>query len=351
MSLADLAAWTNELAERLPPVRRVFGVARSGMIPAATLSACLGAELWSLNQNSGEIVHLGTGTRMIGVELGEGADLVVDDSAWTGGSMRKATAILRRHGIEPIRAAIITSPKTDPQAIDLAAVSIDNHLFAWNASHAPWSHTVAFDIDGLFCRDFTAEEDDDGPRYLAAMQAMRPNLWRSKKPLHFVTARLEKYRSPTVAWLESIGQPIASLSIGPWDTIEDRSRDDVPAWKAERIKALGLGLFIDSSDYVARRVNELIGVPSAATDSGRFYLKKPSLPPDLLTRRVQCSHRGPSVESVPCSGCWSKGHEVEVPVYSCAIHGRAHTLRVKAPASKIGRPCWLCEDAVDSRQL
>lgn len=282
---------------------------------------------------------------MLGIDVSNGNDLVVDDSAWSGGSMTKATSILRRHGIDPIRAAIITSPKTNPQAIDVAAVSIDQHLFEWNASHAPWSHTVAFDIDGLFCRDFTADEDDDGPKYLAAMQTMSPSLWRSKKPLHFVTARLEKYRDPTVAWLESIGQPIASLSMGPWETIEDRSRDDVPAWKAETIKALGLRLFIDSSDYVARRVNELIGVPSAASDSRRFYLANPEIPKDLIAKRINCKHRGSAIDSVQCSGCWSKGHEVEVPVYSCELHERAHTLRVKASKSQIGHSCWLCEDA------
>lgn len=347
LSVADLHAFTVELIAQLPPIRRVVGIARSGMLPASIIATHLGCELWSIEQHSGQLLHLGTGVRMQDVELGPGSDLLIDDSAFSGRAMRACTEHLRRHGWDPLRAVVIAQPDLAAGTVDFYARSTLPHVFEWNLCHAPWVGIIAWDIDGVLCRDFTAEEDDDGDRYLAAMMSMQPTQWRSKKPLHLVTARLERYRAATLAWLEKIGQPVASLTMGPWSSRDDRERDDVAAWKATVMEDRGLYDLLDSSDYIARRVNELTGRQTISTDSRRVYVPRQK-PADVLTRSIPCENRGPLIDHVSCSGCWSRGAQVTVPVFECGVHGRCHTLRVHELRSKVGQGCFACEDRIDA---
>lgn len=343
LSVADLHAFTLELIEQLPPIRRVVGIARSGMLPASIIATHLGCELWSIEQHTGQLLHLGTGVRMRDIALGPGSDLLIDDSAFSGRAMQSCTDHLQRHGWDPLRAVIIAQPELPAGTVDFYARSTLPHVFEWNLTHAPWINIIAWDIDGVLCRDFTRHEDDDGDRYLETMLSMKPTQWRSKRPLHLVTARLEKYRDPTMAWLERIGQPVASLTMGPWATRDERERDDVAAWKATVMEERKLFDLLDSSDYIARRVNELTGRQTIATDSRRVYVPK-RRPPEVLTPSIPCSHRGQVLEHVQCSGCWSRGQQVDVPVFGCKIHGKCHTLRVHELRSKVGQSCVACED-------
>lgn len=255
----DLIRDALSLTERLPPIRRVFGVARSGLIPAAAIACAMSAELWTVDIHSRKIREAGTGFRMGAVSVPDDApSLIVDDSAYTGRSLEAAAAAVAPLDCRPLKCAIYTAPKM-ARKLDLFASVLREHVFEWNVGAAPYSDSLGFDLDGILCRDFALDEDDDGPRYLAAMRAMRPTVIRIRRPASIITARLERYRDETEAWLRRHGHVWRSLDLGPWSTNEERTFDEIVRWKSERLVARGVSTFIESCPHLARSIHDRTG--------------------------------------------------------------------------------------------
>jgi hypothetical protein len=188
--------------------------------------------------------------------------LLVDDTAWHGVSMAEASEMVGRAfpGAEVLRVAIYATTQSQ-ERLDAWACTYDGvHYLQWNLFNSGHADRLATDFDGILCPDFTAEQDDDGPGYLAALRA-RPALQTPRRrPLPaIITARLEKYREPTLAWLARYGIRCRKLVMGPWGSQAERSRSDVAAWKAEQFLATGLDLFVESDPRQARRIRELTG--------------------------------------------------------------------------------------------
>lgn len=266
----QLVSDTLSLVPRLPVLRAVIGVARSGILPASVLATHLGAELHSLDNRTGEILEMGRGRRFE-TQKPAGKVLLVDDSIYSGFAMRKAVEAVRKwNGEQPVTAAIYARPST-ASCVDLVARLTERHWFAWNLFNHPLIEHWAFDLDGVLCRDFRAEEDDDGEQYLAAMRTMQGTANRPRKPVTIITARLERYRTPTLMWLESVGIPVEKLVMGPWKTKQEREASDVWQWKTEQIKALGKQAYVESSRHGAVRIHRATGMPVICTDTGEAF--------------------------------------------------------------------------------
>lgn len=258
------------IVPKLPPIRTVVGIARSGIIPASVLATHLGAELHSLDNRTGEVRELGRGRRFED-QKPAGQVLLVDDSIYSGYAMQRASSFVEKAtGIKPITAVIYARPATAYQ-VDHVARLTERHWFAWNLFNHPLIEHWAFDLDGVFCRDFTAEEDDDGERYLEAMRGMLGNANRPRKPVAIVTARLEKYRTPTLSWLEAMDIPVERLVMGSWKTKQEREADDVWKWKASQIKRLQKQAYVESGRYGAVLIHRHTGLPVICTDTGEAF--------------------------------------------------------------------------------
>jgi len=335
ITTARLVEDTLSLAPELASPRRIVGIARSGLIPASVLSTVLGSELWSIDQHSLELQPLGTGTRMKDVAV-DGSTLLVDDSTWTGNAMARCRqAVERTFGDRPECLAIY-----GPPSAKLAGVRIlrrmHNHWFQWNMPNAPFVDRLGWDLDGVFCRDFSIDEDDDGPRYLKAMRTMRPTWVRPRKPITIVTARLERYRSETEAWLASQRIPVRRLVMGPWTSKAEREASDVWSWKADQCTELGVSMFVESSSIGAARITELAGIVCLSLDDGRIH--KP--PQETLIRDgSDCRHRGEPIGQVECRSC---GGRKMVDVFTCAIHDRCHLEFVEDDFGVAGERCRWC---------
>lgn len=278
VTTADLIADTHALVARLPPLRRVYGIARSGMIPASVIACALSAELWSVDIHRGVAIEVGTGFRMGAVAIPPDApSLVIDDSAYTGVSLERAMAIVAQHEptAAPLKAAVYSSRKLAPR-LDLHAATMTHHVFEWNLGAAPYSDILGFDLDGVLCRDFTAEEDDDGERYLAAMLAMRPSPIRIRRPAAIITARLVRYRQETEFWLRRHGHLWRSLDLGPWSSRTTRTFGRVADWKAERIIARSIGTFVESCPHLAMALARRTGRLIACSTTRELHVPGPS---------------------------------------------------------------------------
>ena len=74
-----------------------------------------------------------------------------------------------------------------------------------------------------------------------------------------ITARLEKYRAETEAWLADYGIRYKELVMGPWLTKAERERSDVAAWKAKEFDRTGLELFVESDPAQAKAIHRQTG--------------------------------------------------------------------------------------------
>ena len=256
-------------ARRLLPffhdVDAVVGISRSGLLPATALAVELHRPLYSVGRHNG-VVALDGGRRM--VRRVDKRDLkkilLIDDTIARGVIMTAVLPVVKKHfpDSEVITAAIYV-PASGLHFVDYCAVEYDMpHYLLYNLWSAP-SHCnwTLFDMDGILCEDFLPEDDDDGPRYLAAMKTRKP-IWLPRySPIRIVTARLERYREPTLAWLKEHNIEVGELVMGPWANNKERA-GKIVQWKAARYaERKRVRLFVESDPIQAREIASLTKRP------------------------------------------------------------------------------------------
>lgn len=324
---------TLSLVPKLPPIDCVVGIARSGLIPASTLATHLGCDLWSLDHRTGELSELGHGIRH--QPRGRERVLLVDDSVWSGMAIEAGKRrLIEAWGVTPTTLAVYARPQSR-HLVDLSQHAVEPHLFEWNLCNAPYIQSVAFDLDGVMCRDLARDEDDDGERYLAAIESLTPTHRRPRKPVKIITARLERYREPTEAWLAKHGIVAEQLIMGPWATMQEREANDVWGWKAGEAKRLGVTIMVESSRVGAARIADAAGITAIATDDGSVHAPRRKAKESIDISA--CIHRGELIETITCRGC---GGAKQVDVYACGVHGRSH--QVPANDHRAGMSCKGC---------
>lgn len=263
-----LAEDTLKLIPQLPPdVSHIVGVSRSGLAPATLLAMTLHLPITILRHHQGDYVAGGNGWRLNGNRTTEGTILVVDDTTMTGNSLNRTKHVLRDMSGEKLFAAVYVNPsaiaKPDVWVHDLPWP----HLLEWNLFNSVLLDSFAIDFDGILCHDCPPADDDDGERYLAWMENVRPLHLVRKSPVKLIiTARLEKYRPQTLAWMERWGVRAKELRMGPWRSLAERRASDVAAWKATELKeflsrrsGIRPRFYIESDPHQARRIADITG--------------------------------------------------------------------------------------------
>lgn len=265
ITLSDLRADTLVLASQLPPtITRIVGIARSGMMPASMLACLWHVPLWSTSPKG--LVDLGTTYRLKPANAPRDHVLLVDDTAHRGKAMERYGAVVRSRwrDAELTRAVVYTTPFAR-KWVDVAAVELPPpHYLEWHLFNSPYAH-AAMDFDGVLCHDIAPEDDDDGPRYRAALANAKPKyLVRSCRVPLIVTARLDRpeYREITQRWLSGHGIQVDRLVMGPWKSLAQRNQPGrVARWKAKTYQDSDLKLFIESDPDQARQIARDSGKP------------------------------------------------------------------------------------------
>lgn len=283
VSLAQYTRDIHHLASMVPAdVKTIVGVARSGITPAAIIASLLHLPLLSIRQTKNDIVEVGNGWRLGGNQhiVRGGNALVVDDTVMTGNSLRAIESLVAKHFPGSQTCAVYVNPlahrKPDFWSRDLGWP----HLLEWNIFNSVLSPNIAVDFDGILCHDCPPGSDDDGPRYLDFIRNARPKYIARKVPIPMiVTARIEKYREETLAWLRRHGMHTYNLVMHPAATLTERRRDDIAAFKAShyldwakrhRPRPAPI-IFIESEDWQARRIAEISKLMTICPDSGGVY--------------------------------------------------------------------------------
>jgi len=246
----------------------VAGVARSGLYPASMVAMWLHKPMIVVSQSSGKIVEAGNGWRLGNghnhVKPSTGKVLVVDDTVMTGGSQAIIRRVVGKQFQNVVYATVYCNPAANLGKPDIHAVDLQwPHMLEWNLFNSVISASTAVDFDGILCHDCRPEQDDDGPRYLDFIQNAKPLYLPRKEPLPLiVTARIEKYREATEAWLKQHGVRWNRLVMHPAKSTRERERTDVAAYKAEHferwakthIPSPGPVMFIESEHSQAREI-------------------------------------------------------------------------------------------------
>jgi adenine/guanine phosphoribosyltransferase-like PRPP-binding protein len=285
ITLEQYGSDIRRLAQIVPnDVDIVAGVSRSGLYPATMIAMMLHKPMVVVNQQTGNITIPGNGWRLANqqrhIEPKGNRVLVIDDTTMTGGSqslIRKAVA--GKYG-QVTYATVYCNPNANLGMPDIHAVSLPwPHLLEWNLFNSILSPSMATDFDGILCRDCTREEDDDGERYLNFIRTANPLYLMRKSVIPLiVTARLEKYREETVAWLGRHGMKAEKIIMGPWSNNQERSRVDLGAWKGEHFMAWSKGrggvkplIFAESEERQAKRVAKVSGGLVVCPAAGRCF--------------------------------------------------------------------------------
>lgn len=270
ITLNDLVRMTIDLMPRIIKPKAIVAIPRSGVIPASIISTLTHSPLYTVNQKTLDICFVGSGSRFD--EKGSSGEFVylVDDSSYSGGTIKTVKeAVIKKFSAE-IKTVTPISSEIYFDKIDIYHSCYDNHFFEWNIynTHAK----CAFDLDGVLCRDFNKNEDDDGPIYIDAMQNMDISTIQPRRyPISIVTARLEKYREITEKWLSSKGFKIKELHMGPWETKGERNLVDIGLWKSNIINGMDEQIFVESDLDIAKTIKRNTKKSVICSTTGDVY--------------------------------------------------------------------------------
>lgn len=276
-SIADLDRLIVANLHRVPrDVDAVVGIPRSGTLAASALALHLQLPLADFQMFlAGRRAYRRSTTKTAECR----SILLVDDTVLHGTAMRDAVKEIRRVApkLRIVRTAIFDSPVTPDGSVDLAFERLPGpRAFAWNL----WKHKRldrwAFDMDGVFCRDPSKEENDDGPRYLEFLRTAEPRFLPTRPIGWIITARLEKYREETLAWLDrhrvTLTGGIVMMNLP--DKAARMARGDRGGYKAEAYAALSTKqaeLYVESDRKQAHRIAERTGRAVWCVETQTFY--------------------------------------------------------------------------------
>jgi len=232
----------------------VIGVPRSGLVVASQMSIRMGLPLYSIGEYGP--IYLGGGRRVRNRVI-EGIPkkaLLVEDSTNSGTSVTEAVRWMGDE-MESWGVSIAAVYATPSQIKNIDEYHRELELPHWFEWHLMWSSclmeqlNVGVDFDGILCPDFTAEQDDDGWRYLDAMKKAKCLVPQGTYIHAIITARLEKYRPWTEEWLNRFGISYKHLIMGQWASKAERESACIGSYKAEYINKFGCRLFIESCPH------------------------------------------------------------------------------------------------------
>lgn len=246
---ADRAAATSRLTGMVPStVTAVAGVSRSGISSALQIAELLHIHPFSISTEC-ELTELSHGFRFKGARADDGDLLIVDDTVASGTSMKKLKANSKQiTGRTKILYAVTFASVDARHLVDFYAEDLDlPHYLEWNFFNSVHSPNTALDFDGILCRDCRTEEDDDGHAYEIFLATAEPKYLPRRVPVPLiVTARLEKYRPQTEAWLSRWGIRWDKLVMGPWASLEERRANYSSQFKGQAFADSTCSIFVES---------------------------------------------------------------------------------------------------------
>jgi uncharacterized HAD superfamily protein len=233
----DMWAVIQDMAMRMPDVDAIAGVPISGLAPAGMLSAATGVKCVPIESVPDGIKKI----------------LVLEDAS--GYAKMRDQRLGQADGRRVLYGAVYACDAA--LSLDfIGAVAPKPRIFTWNITKSDNCKRIAFDLDGVLCRDPLPHEIDYGPKYAAFIETADPLRVVKSYLGWIVTGRMERYRDQTEAWLLKHGIRYRELIMAPDNqthTMEAHAKHKA-AFLASHPDCL---LFVESSPNQAARIAEL----------------------------------------------------------------------------------------------
>jgi len=279
-SITDLNRLILSKIDRIPAdTQLVVGIPRSGMVPAIIIAQALNLPYTDLQSFiDGKMYTSPHDFTEITPERYKNI-LIVDDSVASGNAITKARAMLQNlESLFNLKYCAIYIVPVKVKMVDIYFETLAlPQVFQWNVFHHTVLEKACFDIDGVLCEDPTLGQDDDGPLYRDFLINAKPLYIPECKIGTIVTSRLEKYRKETEEWLQK--HNIRYNQLVMYNPGKTKKSDYIhpAALKASVYKSLNYFLFIESSYYQARKINQITGKPVLCTEIFEMITESESL--------------------------------------------------------------------------
>lgn len=269
VTMDELMGWASDWASELPgSYDLVIGIPRSGLLVANIIAIKMGKPL-----STPELFL--RGECWMGGGIKPPADfrkiLLVDDSVSSGKSMEDAAAAVRSRapGARLTRAALIAGENSAGR-VDLSFKTIAApRLFEWNMLHTKRGVLVC-DLDGVICENCPPGFDADEAAYAAWIRTARPYLIPAFRVDYILSARLERYRPETEAWLAAHGVNYGELLL--WDVKEKKDRNGFYSkYKIAALLKIKPDMVWESNSGQARDIWDATKIPTLCTDTKVLY--------------------------------------------------------------------------------
>jgi uncharacterized HAD superfamily protein len=266
-SIKDLS---RDIREKLLPalprdIGIVYGIPRSGMIPATIIATALGAKLGVL----GCPTFIGARQRNFALPMGD-KTLVVDDSVHHGRAIAGARAELDCLGAGYYTCAVYAHSRSTHLVDFFADVLDDQRIFEWNFSGIKFAGTFCWSLDRVICML--------APRLTGGLVDGIEDL-RSARPLYLpqirvraiIAERAERWRTDTEAWLAKYGVVYDELIMLPNYTEVRQSLISVARYKVQCLKETGCEVLVEGQDNIAKMIAGFTGLQVLSVESMRLY--------------------------------------------------------------------------------
>lgn len=282
VSYKELIQDTENLCEVNPQWRNlagVVGIPRSGMIPASQIAMRFNLPLVDLRSF---LTHAGCfySFRNAPARNPSQRILLVDDSTWSGNSLRSA---IQDISIHPLLNSLIVEPVAIYGNPDLADFYCQRKLasprmFEWNWQRNDYLQETMTDLDGILCYDPNPTKTRDIAYYNDWISNPIPKHLLSQKVRAIVSSRLEKYRAETEYWLNTYKIQYQELVLLDC-TEEERHIGNLHAeHKVRWFSNSNSPLFIESdlaqARHIHRRVNKAVLCPATSAHPSIFFKKR-----------------------------------------------------------------------------
>ena len=284
-SFSDLETSCNLLLEKLPDCFDfVVGIPRSGLVPGLFIALARNIPFFTLDEFSAR-TGPGHGTtrpvRRVSMAAGPKRALVVDDTVGSGRSMNAAAEKLLQADLPNVTyefCAIYVTPERESNVDYFAETITYPRVFQWNLFHNPLVSQFGSDLDGVFCRDPTDSENDDGRRYVEFISSVPARRKVTQKLAFLGSNRLQKYRTSSEEWLRRNNIAFEKSFFLPFNTPDERRRlINYGEFKAKWAKAERVMLFIESDVRQAMFIAKEASIPVICTDANTL------IEPDLTS--------------------------------------------------------------------
>lgn len=256
----------------------IAGIPRSGLLPASICALWLNIPLYTFDEYgnfslSSAISPFG-GKRMEDHKEVEGKILVLDDTVYGGVAMQRAKELIGSDSV--IYGSLYVHPAS-LHVVDVFGKELEPpHLLEWNFFNSSYIEDCLLDFDGILSPNVPYEACIDEEKYVEYITNVKPFYHRTPRTYTckgIVTARLEKYRSITEAWLETHGIKYGFLKMFPTEKAEIRDSNHIieaANFKSKMFTESGASFFVESEPAEAALMRGQVHRLVICPDEGRF---------------------------------------------------------------------------------